>query len=763
MEFTKEQLELAIKNATLANNEEDARALWLIYNEKFPDQKPELKAKTIEYTEEQKAKNLDNQAKLKVAEHRQTIENSKHLGNIPIQAGLNSFVSGYIFAGESMDEMVGAVHGEEAMEKTRLLQEAFAKQHPNWNTGLRVGGAIASSIPLGSIAATQKLYKFIQGLPPLWRYATAMGTGGTFGLTEGTVSGAGIQGADETGGQNTRLENAATRGMSGALWGTIGGGAAQGVTDVASIAWTRLKHGLKDRSLKDIVDLFGVSRKAAHIIRDTVTDIHADYNSLVQKLKLGGSQGQIPDADEAITVVLDAIAASGGQGASQVSHMVGDRLQVVSRGVESSLNRNIAKLEVDESGIPLDAIELKKIAAQQSSPQRTRAYKKAFEFKVNYKSEGGKKILNLLGRMDESLKQAAIKRANLILKDAELPTAQIDYDLVANKNGELILTKIKNLNMTQLDAIKKALSHIAYKSPGVPQVGSMVPGMSELAIIAQRQRKELADLLKGMNPEYRKALKLGQDKITRENALDVGAMALDTTVKRGHLKRALEDAGDAELEMAQTGLRLQIDDILADVKATINSPEIDLNKMSTLLKTLSSDSAGTKIKLILGDKKALSVTKMLDMAEAALSLRASVQKGSQTAVRSNVLQRISERTDSGVVNRTLGVQPVLAGREAIQALLQTKFITGKRKQIIMKELANALLGSKGLAARANFKILYKSVKNGETTQEQRLQIAEFLASKLTVSPANSATQLSEDTDVNAKVMQELTNLLNRQQ
>jgi hypothetical protein len=215
--------------------------------------------------------------------------------------------------------------------------------------------------------------------------------------------------------------------------------------------------------------------------------------------------------------------------------------------------------------------------------------------------------------------------------------------------------------------------------------------------------------------------------------------------------------------MAQTGLRLQIDDILADVKKTINSPEIDLNKMKELLKTLSSDSAGTKIKLILGDKKALSVTKMLDMAEAALSLRASVQKGSQTAVRSNVLQRISERTDSGVVNRTLGVQPVLAGREAIQALLQTKFITGKRKQIIMKELANALLGSKGIAARTNFKILYKSVKNGETTQEQRLQIAEFLASKLTVSPANSATQLSEDTDVNAKVMQELTNLLNRQQ
>lgn len=762
MEFTKEELELAIKNATLADNEEDARALWKIYNEKFPNEKPELKAKTIEYTEEQKAKNLDNQAKLKVAEHRQIIANSKHLGNIPIQAGLNSFVSGYIFAGESLDETVGAVHGEEAMEKTRLLQEAFAKQHPNWNAGLRVGGAITSSIPLGSIAATQRLYKWIQGLPPLWRYATAMGTGGTFGLTEGTVSGAGIQGADETGGQNTRLENTAYQGISGAGWGTIGGGVAQGVTDVASIAWTRLKHGLKDRSLKDIIDLFGVSRKAAHIIRDTVTDIHADYNSLVQKLKLGGSQGQIPDADEAITVVLDAIAASGGQGASQVSHMVGDRLQTVSRGVESSLNRNIAKLEVDD-GVPLDAIELKKIAAQHSSPQRTRAYKKAFEFKVNYKGAEGKELLKLLGRMDESLKQAAIKRANLILKDAELPTAQIDYDLIANKNGELILTKIKNLNMTQLDAIKRALSHIAYKSPGVPQVGSIVPGMSELAQLAQRQRKELADLLKKMNPEYRKALKLGQDKITRENALDMGAMALDTTVKRGHLKRALEDAGDAEMEMAQTGLRLQIDDILADVKKTINSPEIDLNKMSTLLKTLSSDSAGTKIKLILGDKKALSVTKMLDMAEAALSLRASVQKGSQTAVRSNVLQRISERTDSGVVNRTLGVQPVLAGREAIQALLQTKFITSKRKQIIMKELANALLGSKGLAARANFKILYNSVKNGETTQEQRLQIAEFLASKLTVSPANSATQLSEDTDVNAKVMQELTNLLNRQQ
>ena len=156
----------AILAAEEAGNTGDADQLRALLTEKYPDWTPQLKQQqNYVYSEEQLLKNAENQELIAERENLQTIADSKHLGDFPIQAVLNSFTSGYMFIGEGMDEMVGAVHGDEAKEQVRQLNKAFAEQYPKTNFALRMGGGLTSAIPLGSLAITQKMYKFIQAYP----------------------------------------------------------------------------------------------------------------------------------------------------------------------------------------------------------------------------------------------------------------------------------------------------------------------------------------------------------------------------------------------------------------------------------------------------------------------------------------------------------------------------------------------------------------------------------------------------------------------
>jgi hypothetical protein len=80
----------------------------------------------------------------------------------------------------------------------------------------------------------------------------------------------------------------------------------------------------------------------------------------------------------------------------------------------------------------------------------------------------------------------------------------------------------------------------------------------------------------------------------------------------------------------------------------------------------------------------------------------------------------------------------------------------------MKEIANAMLDTKGATkVKAQLKILYDAVKNGETTQQQMQEIAELIASRLTITPINFTTQLMEDTDIEDRAVLGISNYLQR--
>ena len=201
--------------------------------------------------------------------------------------------------------------------------------------------------------------------------------------------------------------------------------------------------------------------------------------------------------------------------------------------------------------------------------------------------------------------------------------------------------------------------------------------------------------------------------------------------------------------------------LLANVKKTINSPDIDLNQMNKLLQTLSTDNVKGKLKLLLGDQKAKSVEKTLQMAETALNLKAAVQKGSQTMVRKVSQDNTNEILDQGIFTQFLKGRPDLAASEGIKKLLRGDIIIGKAKHNVMKELANALLGTKGITARQQYKALYESVKRGEATDDQILKISELIASRLTIAPINFTQQVMQDTEMENNLMLGVADLLQR--
>jgi len=258
--------------------------------------------------------------------------------------------------------------------------------------------------------------------------------------------------------------------------------------------------------------------------------------------------------------------------------------------------------------------------------------------------------------------------------------------------------------------------------------------MSALSLGALKQRHKLSEALKKMNPDYKDAVKLGQDKITRENALDVGFRVMNKELSPQDLARALQGAGDAEKQMARMGLRASLDDLLNNIKGTATRRDVDVKAMDTLWSQLSSTANRSKIKMILGTKEYKNMVKLLDKAEAAIALRVAVAPNSKTAVRLKVMDSVEEATGGGALRQLSEARPAEAARTIIQKIMQTQKLSNKHKAVVMKELAEAMTDAKGAKTIALYRKLYKAVKNGEATDAELVRISEIISSRLNLAP-----------------------------
>ena len=662
------------------------------------------------------------------------------------QARLDKFMSEWLFVGKGFDEAAGWIgnnlgkDGERIANDMKLRIKAMEEARPGESMALGIGGAITSAIPaMVSLPAT--FYTWMATLPWLPATIVSGGASGTFNLTEGFVSGW----LDSEEGRRT--EEGIDRGIRQGVVGLATGPLSVFAPKAIALGYNRIKNGVMTNSIPKIQEMFDISKGAAKLLKDAVAAGGDSLNEVLKRMNKGGTQTMIADAGIAIQSLTDAIGAASGQAAEIVQKAITKRVETVAGTVDSVLDKTIAKLPfmkdtLPKEGLRQDAKQVAKDLAQETAPERSKWYEKAYQHKVNYHSDEGKAVMGVLNRMPPDLMRRALKEANDLLKmegkDAFQITAEIGED------G--IIKWVKQPNFMQLDYIKRALSEVAYGDAAVPVAGQGIQFQaSALSKQAKNMRYQLNEALKKMNPTYGKAVKLGQDKITRENAIDIGENAMNNNVTVAQLVRLLADKniGEAERKMVMLGFRANLDRLLGNVKATATHGA-DTQAMKKLWKDMTSKNAQKKLKLLIPNKKEFKkIEKVLDKAEAALNLQAAVNINSKTAIRLQQKESLDELGQEGILTQvskgekgTMDVPAMIVGK-----LMSSKLMTARVKNTILKELAQVMTELKGAPARKAYKEMYKAVRDDNIGKDTLLELTQFMMGRLRMSPTIAATQI----------------------
>lgn len=661
------------------------------------------------------------------------------------QARLDKFMSEWLFVGKGFDEAAEWIgnnlgkDGERIAADMKLRIKAMEEARPGEAMALGIGGAITSVIP-AMIGLPATFYTWMATLP--WAMATGVSAGasGVFNLTEGFASGW----LDSEEGRRT--EEGIDRGIRQGAIGLATGPLSVFAPKVIAIGYNRIKNGVMIHSVPKIMEMFDISKGAAKLLKDAVSAGGDSLTEVLERMNKGGSQTMIADAGIAIQSLTDAIAAASGQASEIVQKAITKRVETVAGTVDSTLDKVISKLPfmkdtLPKEGLRQDAKQVAKDLAKQTAPERTKWYKKAYEHKVNYHDDSGKAVMEVLDRMPPDLMRRALKEANDILKlegkDAFQITAEIGED------G--IIKWVKQPNFMQLDYIKRGLSQIAYGDAAVPVAGQGIQFQaSALSKQAIKLRYKLNEALKNMNPAYGKAVKLGQDKITRENAIDIGENAMNNNVTVAQLVRLLADKniGAAERKMVMLGFRANLDRLLGNVKATATHGA-DTQAMKKLWKDMTSKNALKKLKLLIPNKKDYNqITKMLDKAEAALNLQAAVNINSKTAIRIAQSENIKDIGQEGIIRQVASGQKSVLDAPAmlVGKLMSSKLMTARVKNTIMKELAQVMTELKGAPARKAYEIMYRAVRDDNVGKDTLLELTQFMMNRLRMTPTIVATQ-----------------------
>ena len=624
----------------------------------------------------------------------------------PSIAMRGKMIEGIPFAGSWADEMVGGLFGEGPQANLRLRSKAMQEQNPVMSEVGKMAGAVAATAPLAvaapSIPAVQGVSRGIQSLPMGQKLAAGAGIGMGYGGIEGGIYGAG--------------EDQAARGaIGGAIGGGLGGVAApligQGIESVVKL--------VNRTDVPNIARTLGISSNAAKVIKDTLAEAGGSVRDAIRNIRKGGELGMIADADTATAVLLDAAGAAGGRASTITAEAVRQRAKQEASQLGGYMDEALAPMPKTKGGMQADVQDIAEDIAKTTQIPRQQAYAEAFGKPIDYSAPEGMAIESLMKRIPNSYLEPAIKRANERMQFAGQKNQQIMAEIA--EDGSITFTNPPNVQ--QLDEIKKALGEVAFNE--VDTLGRSTPR----AIDALKMYRELRNAIGDAVPEYNRAMDIASDKISLDNALDVGEKLLTSKISTRDAARMLSGASESERNVAKLGARSYISDVIDNVKATIASPDVDVNQLRKVLTELSSDASKKKLSVLLGTKETQVLYKNLERANAALALRAAVAANSKTAVRQRVQEQVQQLTDAGALQTLLKGQPLGSTQKAVQALTgATDEYNVSQQKEIFKDIAKALTGIQGRKAKEAVVEVYKAINAQKATDEQIEKIIDALMS-----------------------------------
>lgn len=587
----------------------------------------------------------------------------------PVAARAAKAVEGVPFIGTYADEAVGAVYGDQARDAWRATSKAMDQERPWQSAGLQLAGGITATVPALMAAGPGIAAESLGG---------NMLRGAGLGAAEGAVRGFG-RGA---GGAENRVGTSA---MDAGM-GAVVGGAIPAIAQGAGAAYRGARNALAEyRGIGQVADDLGISRRAGRLLSDTLEmDDAARMRNALRR-----PDAMLADAGPSTQGALDAVIQSPGEGARTALGRIDDRATAAGQRLVGELDRTM--------GAPQGLNAAHGAIRQGTAGARSAAYDAAYSKPIDYASEAGMRLEGLLRRVPGK----AIQDANRLM--------QLDGDtsrqILASIADDGSVTFRQMPDVRQWDYIKRALDQAAASGEGQGALGGQTPMGRAYQGLARTIRDTVADAV----PEYRTALDTAADAIGQVQGVKFGAQMMRPGVTREEVADFLKGATGAERAAVKQGVRQQIDDTIANVRAVATDPNIDARQAYKAMTDMSSPSARAKLEMLLGDEWP-AVRQALDDTAQALGLRARVATNSRTFGRQQFGQMLDDSLEPGAIAKG---EPVKSAKTVWQGITgSTPAQIQRAKGAARNELADVLTRPNALAtlnaleaARTAFPIL----------------------------------------------------------
>ena len=507
---------------------------------------------------------------------------------------------------------------DQRLARERGDRETFREEYPTYSYGSEIAGAI----PTALLAP----FNLIRGGRVLKAAGMGAGEGAVYGFGQG--------------------EGTIDRGMNAALGGTIGAGAGAAIVPVG-----RGLAGLRNRLIeRGAARSAGLTRDQYNILNRALDTDESLTGAGVRNIEAAGPGAMLADAGPGAANLLDEAIVSSPPAARIATEAVDTRVTEAARNLTQTLDETL--------GVPQGVRTAARDISQSTSAARRDAYENAYSRPIDYASDAGRNIESVLDRVPDRVMKDAIAKANEKMRVAGQQNQQIKA-IIAD-DGTVTFAEMPNVQ--QLDYIKRALGEMGAEA--VDQFGRQTSDGSMYSTLARNIKNATSDAV----PEYSTAVRLGGDKIERDNALRLGYDLLKPRITREAVQDFSQDISDEARDAAAQGLRSSIDDALANVKIAMTDTNVDAREAFQLIRSMSSRANREKVELLIGPEKANALFKQLDEALKTFELRAAVAKNSATAVRTITRQGVSDIVEGGPLNRLREGELINAPKAAIAAI-----------------------------------------------------------------------------------------------
>ncbi|WP_312531652.1 hypothetical protein [Paracoccus sp. (in: a-proteobacteria)] len=452
----------------------------------------------------------------------------------------------------------------------------------------------------------------------------------------------------------------------------------------AERAFTGVRNALADwRSHGTLADELGVSRRAGRLVAHTLG--MDDPERMRAALAASGPDGMLADAGPTAQSNLDAVMQAPGEGARTALRRIDARAEAAGGRLNTALDEGLTGSSV---GAPSnrqfsDAATLQGDVRQATAGARKAVYDSAYAAPIDYASDAGRNLEQLLPRVPKD----AITAANRLMQIDGHTSRQILADIA--DDGTVTFRQLPDVR--QWDYIKRGLSQVASTGEGQGALG----GQTDMGRAYQSLSRTIRQNLGAAVPEYEHATKVAGDVIGEIQSIQTGADMLKPGVTRAAFEASLDGMSAAERAGVKRGLRQQIDDTIANIRAVATDPNIDARETYKAYTMLTSRSSQDKMKLLLGDDWA-PIKAALDDAASALGLRARVARGAQSFGRAEANQMINDSIQPGRIRSGEALGPFATPQVAWQNITRsTPSAVQKAKASVKNELAEVLTRNGG--------------------------------------------------------------------